>query len=75
VAVHKSQEYEELKKRIEALEDERENFIPSPDLDNCPKCGISMIETTCLGDAKRNKMCPKCGQGYGFDHMEYRSGT
>ncbi len=62
-------EIEELKARLDALEGERER----PDeLHCCPDDGHHLIETTSLGSAKRTKMCPKCGQGYGFPHMEIR---
>ncbi len=68
-----SKEFEELKARVEALERERER---PPDIDDeiesCPKCGMRLIETTCLGSPSRSKLCPKCGQGYGFSHMEVR---
>jgi hypothetical protein len=62
-------EVEELKSRIEALEGGKER--PEDD-DSCPNDGHHLIETTSFGADRRTKMCPKCGRGYGFPHMEVR---
>ena len=66
-------EIEDLKARIELLEAERE--LPDStenEMESCPNDGQRLIETTSLGAAKRTKMCPKCGTGYGFKHLEVR---
>jgi len=65
-------EIEDLKARIELLEAERElPDEPEGEKESCD-CGHHLIETTSLGAPRRSKMCPKCGKGYGFKHLEVR---
>ncbi len=63
-------EIEELRERIEALEGGKDSIDDDTYL--CIQCGIRLIETTSLVAPNRTKMCPKCGTGYGYPHLETR---